>query len=164
MQIARSTIVALCRRFGPAVKTPEGISGEQLLWALSGNESTFGINCAPRHEAGYCHGGKYFDPSLTSIWGCLAHCSYGAWQVMYPNISSGGGIDPIAAIRQPEIGANAAVQFINRNILGREKATTLQQIADAYNSGDWRDRNVPGRYIADLVKNYAVPIPDMTTA
>ncbi len=155
LQLARTTIADMCRRFGAALKLPETIAGDQLLWALAGNESSFGVHCSPRHESGYCRGGRYFDPSLTSEWGCLAHCSYGPWQVMYPNISKFGTISPLDILRTPEIGANAAVQFINERILGHEKATTLEQIADAYNSGDWRDANRPEGYIADLVKNYA---------
>jgi (2Fe-2S) ferredoxin len=158
MQLTRSTIAQLCRRFGPALKLPATISGEQLLWALAGNESTFGLHCSPRHESGYCRGGRYFEPTLTSLWGCLAHCSYGPFQVMYPNISRGGNVDPRDVLRIPEIGANAAAQFINERILGHEKAATLEQIADAYNSGDWRDDNRPAGYIAELVKNYAVPM------
>lgn len=164
MQVSRSMIVLLCARFGAALKVPSGISGIQLFWALSGNESSFGADCAPRHEAAYCRGGKYFDIESTSRWGCLAHCSYGPWQVMYPNVSRSGVIDPIGLMRQPELLANAAVQFINENILAREKATTVEQIADAYNSGDWRDQRVPAKYIADLVSNYEVPMPTISKA
>jgi hypothetical protein len=161
MQVARSTIAGLCTRFGAALKVPEGIAGEQLLWALAGNESRFGVECSPRHERGYCHGGKYFDPELTSLWGCLAHCSYGPWQVLYPNISRGGNVNPLDAARRPEITASAAVRFLNEIIFGREKAATIQQVADAYNSGDWRDQIVPGGYIDGLVKNYAMAMPPL---
>jgi hypothetical protein len=159
VQVARSTVAALCTRFGAALKVPAGIAGAQLLWALAGNESSFGVRCGPRHEGAYCRGGKYFDPALTSLWGCLAHCSYGPWQVMYPNISRGGNVDPLDAARRPEITANAAVRFLNEIIFGREKAATIKQVADAYNSGDWRDDNKPEGYIAELVKNYAVAMP-----
>jgi hypothetical protein len=158
MNVPRPTIVDLCNRFGGALKVPPTIDGARLLWALAGNESSFGLNASPRHEQAYCHGGRYYDKALTGIWGCLAHCSFGAWQVMYPNISFGGAVSPLDVMNKPEVAANAAVQFINRRILMAEKATTIEEIADAYNSGDWRDSIIPEKYIADLVKNYAIAI------
>jgi hypothetical protein len=157
MRVSSSTIAELCKRFGPALKLPPGIDGAKLLWALAGNESSFGSHCGPRHENGYCYGGKYFDPALTALWGCLAHMSYGPWQVMYPNISK-GSLDPRIASGNHELTCNAAVQLINDRILEHEHATTIEQIADAYNSGDWRDANVPVQYIADLVKHYALAV------
>lgn len=165
MQVARLTIANLCTRFGAALKVPSTIDGARLLWALSGNESSFGLNCSPRHEAGYCHGGKYFDKALTALWGCLAHCSYGPWQVMYVNISK-GNLSPLDVAVKPELVANSAVQFINSRIIGLEKAATVEEIAEAYNSGDWRDelhpnKVIPEKYIADLAKHYTVPIGEL---
>lgn len=165
MQVARITIANLSTRFGATLKLPPAIDGARLLWALAGNESSFGLNCSPRHEAGYCRGGKYYDPDVTELWGCLAHCSYGPWQVMYANISR-GNISPLDIAIKPDFVANAAVQFIQSRIIGLEKATTVEEIAEAYNSGDWRDelhpnKAIPEKYIADLVKNYAVPLGEL---
>lgn len=156
LQIARLTLAQLCRQFGGMLKLPADLDGARLLWALAGNESSFGVESNPRHEAAYCHGGKYFDAARTKAWGCLAHCSFGAWQVMYANFVP--AISPLDILQQPELVAGACVQLIQNRITGAEKATTIEEIADAYNSGDWRDKNVPEQYIADVVKNYAVPI------
>lgn len=157
MNVARPIIANLCTRFGAALKLPPTIDGARLLWAIAGNESNFGTNVSPRHEDAYCYHGRYYDKAFTNLWGCLAHCSYGPWQVMYPNISM-GNISPLDAAVRPEIVANMAVRFINKRILMAEKATTIEEVADAYNSGDWRDSIIPEKYIADLVKNYAIPI------
>jgi hypothetical protein len=156
MLVPRATLTELCKRFGAMLRLPAGIDGAQLLWALSGNESSFGANCAPRHEPAYCHGGKYFDALLTRSWGCLAHCSYGPWQVLYANTNP--GMNPLTFAQTPELVAGAAASLIQRRILQAEKATTLEEIAEAYNAGDWRDRSMPTQYTADLVKNYAVPL------
>ena len=140
---------------------PPDIDGPRLLWAISGVESSFGGDVSPRHERGYCATGKYFDLARTKQWGCLAHCSFGPWQVMYASFSS--DIRPTDIMAQPEIVAGAAVQLIQKRIIGVEHATKIEQIADAYNSGDWRDSTVPEAYIADVVKYYnTIPIGAMS--
>lgn len=156
MQLARTTLASLCQQFGPQLTLPAGLDGKQLLWALAGNESTFGADMSPRHEHGYCYGGRYFDPHATRAWGCLAHCSYGPWQVMFPNFALGS--NPLVILASPAVVAAAAVALIQKHIVGAEKATTLAQIADAYNAGDWHHKtpkDVPEQYIAKLVGNYA---------
>jgi len=90
VKVAPEIVAALCRKHAPDLFTPTSWQGTpldkvRLLWAISGVESSFGLNCNPRHEHGYCFGGRYLDPERTREWGCLAHCSYGPWQVMFPH-------------------------------------------------------------------------------
>jgi hypothetical protein len=94
MKVALEIVAALCRKHAPDLFTPVGWQGTppdkvRLLWGLAGVESSFGLNCNPRHEQGYCFGGRYFDQDRTRVWGCLAHCSYGPWQVMFPHFAYG---------------------------------------------------------------------------
>lgn len=162
MQIARSNIAALCQTYGDKLTLPEGIDGRKLLWALAGNESSFGANVAPRHEDGYCYAGKYYDKQATAAWGCLAHCSFGPWQVMYPNFDK--GTSPLLAAISPVVVVEAAVSLIQKHIVGAEQAATLEEIAEAYNSGDWHHKEIKqpvAEYIAKAVKNYALPIGAM---
>ena len=43
-----------CRISGPDLAgLPRGVDGAQLLWAMAGNESSFGVNCTPRHEPAF---------------------------------------------------------------------------------------------------------------
>lgn len=159
MQIARANLAALCQQYGSTLQLPAGLDGVQLLWALAGNESSFGVDITPRHEAGYCRGGRYFDARATQSWGCLAHCSYGPWQVMFANFPLGSS--PLLIMASPALVANAAAALIALHIVGRLQADTLEKIADAYNSGDWHHKTaqgVPTKYIADLVKNYHAPL------
>ncbi len=90
MKVAPEIVAALCRKHAPDLFTPASWQGTpldkvRLLWGIAGVESSFGLNCNPRHEPGYCFGGRYLDPERTREWGCLAHCSYGPWQVMFPH-------------------------------------------------------------------------------
>ncbi|HEV7521304.1 MAG TPA: hypothetical protein VGP89_09410 [Candidatus Angelobacter sp.] len=156
MKIDIQIIAALCRQYGTLLKVPVCINGPGLLWALAGNESSFGASCAPRHELGYCYGHKYFDASYTHEWGCLAHCSFSPWQIMATNAK---GFSPLELLTDPEKAVQATVGFLNRQILGAEKAVTLSEIADAYNSGNWRDANVPQEYIDKLLKNFGIAMP-----
>lgn len=152
MQTNRTSLISLCTKYGPLINVPETINGAQLLWSISGNESSFGINCEPRHELGYCYGHRYFEPSS---WGCLAHCSYGPWQVMYTHAKQ---FTPLQLLIDPDKCAQVAIAFLNSEIFGRQKAQTLEQVADAYNSGNFRDNNVPLLYITKLNHNYTMPM------
>ena len=69
MNFDKEEIVAACREYGPQiVGLPVGIDGAQLLWAMSGNESSFGANCAPRHEPAFDVDGVYGSgPVMTPL-------------------------------------------------------------------------------------------------
>lgn len=152
-----------CWRWGRYLWVPDSISGPHLLWALGGCESSFGLNCQPRHEAAYCTGAYSHTPQivkLTGDYGHGAHCSYGPWQILLVNCGSDPAPHDLMDISRA---AMETVTFINRRILKGEKAITVAEIADAYNSGDWRDRIVPEKYIADCLEYYGhKPLPGAT--
>jgi hypothetical protein len=158
-------IAAACLRWGPILDqhldgTDDGngqvISGAQLLFALAGRESSFGKNCKPRHEPAYDWGGKYarepFQNDLLVLYDSEAAKSYGPWQIMLCNAV---GWKPRELAEDLEHAAVATIGFIRRQVLGAQKARTLEQIADTYNSGNYRDRVTPdvAAYIA-AVKNF----------
>lgn len=152
-----------CRNSGPRLQVPEGIDGTRLLWALAGRESSFGADCRPRHEDAYCLG--RYSAALreeTRLYGHAAHCSFGPWQLMYANTPRRSG--PGFMFSTLDVCAAATVEFLNREILGRQKAQTVEQVADAYNSGNFRDSNVPTAYISDVLHYYRnVPLPPART-
>lgn len=161
MTVGEKEIARLCRQFGSVLSLPSTIRGAQLLWALAGNESDFGDWCPPRHERGYHYGSRAYKRSkelrdLSAEWGCLAHCSFGPWQVLLVNAP---GYSPIELMSDAELACKAAVEFLNRVTLGAQKADTLEEIADAYNSGNFKDDIVPHQYITRLKRNYAIPMP-----
>lgn len=155
MKFPPELIASICRKYAPLLHVPPGIDGAQLLWALSGNESSFGAHCPPKHEDGYCYGHKYFDASYTHEWGCLAHCSFSPWQIMATNAKT---LTPLELMEDPDKACRVVALYLDARILDKG-ANTLSDIADAYNSGTWKDANVPVQYIADLIKNYGVAMP-----
>lgn len=162
-RFTREEIAAACRLWGKSLWVKGlDIDGPQLLWALAGKESSFGANCTPRHEDGYCpdaHGRYSSAPivqTLTAKFGHAAHCSYGPWQILLVNC--GQDADP-QRFERCEYAAMKTVAHINTAILDKG-ATTIEQIADAYNSGNFRDGNVPEKYIADVLANYKIPMPE----
>lgn len=155
MTVDKTMLANICRTYGTFLHLPAGIDGAQLLWAISGNETSFGQRNVPRHEQAYCYGGRYCDKSLSAKYGCLAHCSLGPWQLMATNAI---GFSPYELLTDPDIAAHATINFLNRVILDGQGAKTLEEIADAYNSGNFRDANVPQKYIAELLENYKKPI------
>jgi hypothetical protein len=140
VKVSPEIIAALCRKHGTGVLVPVKWQGTpldrtKLLWAIAGVESSFGLNSVPRHEPGYCYGGRYFDRERTHEWGCLAHCSYGPWQVMFPHFPL--GVSPLSLMWDTdgsiaaEICIRGAIDVLN-NAIARG-VDTFGGIAVVYN-------------------------------
>lgn len=161
---AREDVMVACRRWGRNLWLQDDINGAQLLWALSGNESSFGANAVPRHEPAYDVGGKYAtnpqQAKLLELFGSDGACSYGPWQEMLVNCSAGTRPDDMLSVSRCAL---EAAGFINGRILRGQKARTIVEIAEAYNSGKWQWEEVPrgvATYAADCVRYYnTVPMP-----
>ncbi len=162
MKVAPEIVASLCRKHAPGLFTPGKWQGTpldkvRLLWGIAGVESSFGFNSSPRHETGYCYGGRYLDPEATRAWGCLAHCSYGPWQVMFTHFPV--GVSPLSLMWDTdgsvaaEICIRGAVRVLNDAIA--RKAANLADIVTAYNGpadveqyaarlSEYFDRPMPG--------------------
>jgi hypothetical protein len=165
MRVDQITIARLCHDYAERMLLPAdcGLDAARVLWALAGAESSFGQDFAPRHEASYCRGGRYFDIAATRDYGCLAHCSYTPWQIMYANFQT--GMWPpylLDEVTSPAVGIRTAIARINKAI--QEGARTLAQIADAYNSGSFRDSVIPVAYINDVQEKYLIEMPEIIPA
>ena len=161
MKVAESKIAEFCRKYADAINPlPKGIDAAQLLWALSGNESLFGYLTRPRHESSYCVKDKgRYSQSMREIFaefGCWACCSYGPLQVMFVNSRLKFPYTPMDLI-DPDVAFDAAVTFLTKRVLPGAKS--LDDIGDAYNSGNYRDSNIPYEYISRLRSNYLRPMP-----
>ena len=171
MSFSRTEVAAACRQYGPMLWLPDGagIDGAQLLWAMSGNESTFGEHCTPRHEPGWCTGGEYQGHTfavgvygtkaeaieLTKLYEHAAHCSFGPWQILLINCDQPCAPEEMASIDRA---AFETVKFLNRRVLHAQGAKTIEQVGIAWNSGTLHHPNgVPegvARYAADLREYY----------
>ena len=162
MQTSQSFIAKLIRGSASRLHAPPGVDPAKLLWGLAGNESGFGADFNPRHEDAYCAnvGGRYATAikNLSEAWGCWAHCSYGPWQIMFCNTV--GGVSPMQLSGDLEIALWQTIQFLNSYIFMHLGATTLEQIACAYNRGHLPQAGEAlGAYVEEFLKNYAAPMP-----
>ena len=164
MIYSRAEIARACRAWGPMLSVPAGVDGVTLLWALAGCESSFGADCTPRHEPAYDVGGPYAEnveqATLLELYGSAAACSYGPWQILLVNVRPQASPADMARLGRCAL---ATVSFLNREILAREQARTVEEIAEAYNSGKWKWHAVPAgvaRYAADCRRFYdSEPMP-----
>jgi hypothetical protein len=164
MRVAPEIIAGFCRiRSRDLLQPRQGdlaaLDPSKLLWAFAGVESSFGQNSHPRHEQGYCYNGRYFQQKATEQWGCLAHCSYGPWQVMFDHFPN--GVTPIALLPQgdghvaADLSAMACVAILNQALA--RGAKTLTDLAMAYNG----PADTP-EYMRQLLASYDRPMPQYT--
>lgn len=157
MNFTREQVAGYCHLLGRTVgPLPYGVDGSQLLWALSGVESSFGANCTPRHEPAFDTGGKYGShapmPSLIAQFGSpAAACSYGPLQVMLCNAL---GLTP-ADFDDLGEAFYASISFLN-SLLRRFQPQSLDEIGECWNAGHITPDLA---YTTKLEANYAVPMP-----
>lgn len=151
MIIDKWTLAERCRRYGPLIKgLATSVDGIRLLWALGGNESDFGALAIPRHEPSYCRGGHNFNPTMTKLWGCWAHCSYGFSQIMFSNAYRLG-------FSLPELFLDVDVQMHATLALLQQPefhGKDLDEIGKL-----WNGPKESVQYAADLRKHYNMPLP-----
>lgn len=152
-----TTLSKLIMAWAGKLNLPPGIDGVSLLRALAMKESTYGANTRPRREKAYLPGGRYFNEDQAKRYaqhGRAAACSYGSFQILYPTACELGFSGVPSQLGDDRVGIVWAVELLNRRILKRDKAQTVEQIADGYNSGTHRDGRVPGSYIQEVKKYY----------
>lgn len=158
MKYDKARLADVCKRYGVFITgLPATIEGPKLLWALSGNETSFGQNVVARHESAFCplQHGRYSKDGLQGAlfrdWGCLACCSYTPWQLMAVNAI---GYTPLELLQDLERSVEAAVGFCSK-LFGRPNPpATLDEFARL-----WNGSGVSQQYIDDLKKNYTVEMP-----
>lgn len=165
MNFTRQQIADACRAHAGDLDASllDGYDAAQLLWAICGNESSFGANCSPRHEPAFDVGGTYAaapaQAALLKAFGSLGACSYGPMQVMLVNAPAGYSPNDFDDVDK----AIAAGAYALGRLLAHNKPTTLAQIGACYNGG-----HVPSgiwpvglhNYANQLIQNYAEPMPE----
>lgn len=165
MSFSPANVAQGCREQGAILQfyLPEWCDGTKLLWALAGNESSFGWNIKPRTEPAFEPGGRYFDKEMEQLWaqfGREAAASHGIFQIMLINAP---GFTPIEFRDNLTANFSAVIGYIRRRIFPEGQPQkwpkAYSEFADAYNSGNFRDKNVPLRYIADFYSHLKHPMP-----
>lgn len=128
------------------------IENDLFLLALSGVETTFGTNNKPRFERAYSPEGKYGTSDqmkhLYPLYGTDACCSYGPWQILFVTAYSLGYRGLPIDLEFASTSLVWTIKFLNKWI--SEGADTLEKLADCWNSGTYRDLNIPYPYIDRL--------------
>lgn len=125
-----------------------------VLHALADVESSHGeARLASRHERAYCYGSAlYKGPNGLDLreqsarYGCLAHSSFGTWQIMFIGAFEMGFRGDPVELRDDEVSLPWVLRLIDRRILSRWPRITPRAFADAYNSGNPNDEIVPTEY------------------
>lgn len=151
-------IKQLIEEYAPLLKTPRDIDSNAVLWAVYRSEKYNKHNLAPRMEPAYAEGGRYYERServreLHTLWGNWAACSFSNFQILFIVADELGYTGPPLALDKDSVAIPYVVRYLNRRVFQR-KAKTIEQIADAYNSGTHLDDNVPQRYINKFKRYY----------
>lgn len=144
--------------------TLEPVDPQIFLAAFSLNESSGGYNNKAAFEKAYAPGGKYCKGKqldLCNQYGRAASCSYSSFQLMFICFYEMGFAPTPLQAANDEYALPAVIKFFNKRIFKNGTANDVNFLClagDAYNSGNWKDRNVPQEYIKRLLKHYHMAI------
>lgn len=127
------------------------IDSVALLKAIAMRESTYSSNNKPRFEAAFFKGGYYYKHSenlqnKVNLYGQLASCSYSSFQIMYITANELGFNGKPNELNNDEIAIEYVIKLINKRIINKNPKD-IRDIFDAYNSGNFKDKNIPFDYI-----------------
>jgi len=150
-------IMDVIKRNAPLLKLPNGINSEAVLYAIACQESTLGANNNPRFEISY-----WRNPNMKKMidkYDRKSCCSWGSWQIMYPTACELGYTGTPEGLADNETSIIYVIKYIKyRAVKAKEKAggtLRLQDIFDAYNSGNPNDKIIPERYINSCMQYYS---------
>lgn len=140
---------------------------DKLLAAIEIVESGAGHNNFPRMErsflpAGVRHvaqgrtiagTGRYVNAELQAkynLYGSAVACSFSPWQIMYATALREGYTGPPWLLWDREVAEPVVRRHLNRIIASG--ADTPEKVADAWNSGSWKDNYRPTEYIAKFLR------------
>ena len=162
-------LLRVCYEYGPKLDgliTHDGkpVPGANLLWTIAGLESGHGAKRDyARYEAAYGPGGVYYRQTtmraLYSKYGAAAACSWGSWQIMYVCAKEMGFSGPPWELTDDYAAVVPVVELIYLRIVKLQRAKTLSEVLDSYNSGNFKDRIIPEDYIAKGITFYAQGMP-----
>lgn len=168
-QLIVPQLVTLIKKWAPSLMFPqvflvddtlEPVDPQVFLGAFSLNESSGGKNNKPKFESAYAPGGPYCkgtQADLCEKFGDAASCSYSSFQLMFVCFYEMGFSPTPEQAGDDTYALQAIVKFFNFRVF-KERAkgipNFLGMAGDAYNSGNYRDKNVPLDYIKKLINNY----------
>jgi hypothetical protein len=151
-------IASLVKKHAVDVACPPLLNAEALLWAIYYCEKYNAHNREPRFEAAYAPGGWFYEHSPAvrtqyDKWGRYAACSYSNFQMLFIVATELGYGGPPLALDKDSVCLPYVVDYLNRRVFAYG-ATKPEQVADAYNSGSFKDAYVPTEYVAKFMRFY----------
>lgn len=147
-----------------------GINGSAALRAIAQVETGYGRQgLATLHEAAYCYGGRYYLGSadlqrLSLTYGCLAHQSYGPWQILFVTAYEVGFRGDPVELREPSRSVEYVVGVLNLRTLDKLMDATVEDLFDAWNTGRARDRFTAPDYVKKAKGHYLAALAAGPTA
>ena len=165
----KAAIAEASEHWAPSLHVPAGVNAIALMRAICDNETEGGARWgATLHEPAFCYGGKYYKASadlqrLSVPWGCLAHSSFGPWQVLFITAHEHGFSDDPVRLRDPMVGAEYLTKILNRRVFDKIADALPEEAFDAWNSGRARDRIIPVDYIKRAKAHYLIHLGGVQT-
>lgn len=128
------------------LRTGPNVNAVAVLRAIAEMETNGGARWgATLHESAYCYGGSYYKAQtpggqglrdLSVPWGCLAHQSFGPWQVLFVTAWENGFRGDPVALRDPAVSAPVVVAILNRRVGDTSSAPQPEDFFRAWNGGN----------------------------
>jgi len=156
----KDAISKAIEHWASSLRVPAGVNPIALMRAICDNETNGGARWgATLHEPAYCYGGKYYIGSealhrLSVPWGCLAHSSFGPWQILYITANEHGFSDDPVRLRDPMVCAEYLTKILNSRVFDKIPDALPEEAFDAWNSGRARDGIIPVDYIKKAKAHY----------
>lgn len=131
------------------------VNGEAYLAATAQVESGFGKYNVPKYEKAYDLGGRYGNVEYWRKYGSHYACSYSSFQIMYPVAVELGFTSSPYELADDNTAILWVIELFRKRGL-REKLSSVDQMADFYNSGSAKDAIRPAKYIADIKYHYSL--------
>jgi hypothetical protein len=148
--------------YGPL--TPD-VDGDKLLRAIAAVETSGGKNNWPRLETAWIPKGLAFTvqghlvtgtgTSMSPIaslrwqkWGLESAASWGWWQILYHTAADLGFTGAPHELFDPSVSELWVWKRLKS--IAYKGGTTVEQFADAWNSGNFKDTIIPTQYIANV--------------
>lgn len=140
-------------------KTLEGyfpfVNGAAYLAATAKVESGYGKYNVPKYEKAYDLGGRYANVGYWQKYGSHYACSYSSFQIMYPVACELGFLGSPYDLANDETAILWVLELFKKRGI-RQNLSSVDEMADFYNSGSARDTMIPTKYIADIKHHYAI--------
>src|SRR5262245_20296228 len=112
----QAEIAKAVEHWAPLLHVPANINPAALIHAICQNETSGGPQAlASMHGRAYCYGGSYFNEelrALSRVWGCLAHSSWGPWQIMFITAHEHGYSGDPVGLRDPQTSGEYLVKIL----------------------------------------------------